>query len=299
VRNGPYTEARSSDDKLLEGRVRRKMTLIITLVAPWEAFQSSDYCLSDPDNGKTVQVSAGTKQISAMGTGWNAEIAFTGIARVGSYQTRDWISTAFASNGDNYSLSNIVPDLVHSGSKQLRKVAARLRYLSVCILTVEKNSVRFILISNFESLYGKPLPLPDDRLSVSETLVTRPKIFIHGLRESVSRSDRMLLIGMLKHKRTSTEILATLERVNRRASTQSAGRISSECMLSDLRLGGQSGRKNIGAAQGIPDSFLMGINIGEMIKKNFRHEHGRWQVLKNGDWVDAETPSTESGSESV
>jgi hypothetical protein len=52
--------------------------LIITLGAPWGAFRSSDYCLSDPATGKPIQIEAGTKQLSAQGLKWIAEVAFTG-----------------------------------------------------------------------------------------------------------------------------------------------------------------------------------------------------------------------------
>jgi hypothetical protein len=57
-------------------------------------------------------------------------------------------------------------------------------------------------------------------------------------------------------------------------------------MLTDLSPGGQSGQRNVGGVQGIPDSFFFGINTAEFVKKNFRYENGKFQVLKEGKWVD-------------
>jgi hypothetical protein len=263
------------------------MTLIITLGAPWGVFRSSDYCLSDPATGKPVQIEAGTKQLSAQGLKWIAEVAFTGVARVGSYQTREWISAAFAKKDDTYSLTRIILELAQSGTTRLRFVDKQLRHLSICISTVIESSIRFILISNFEPLTGLRSNSVAGGLQVFETPLTRPRIFIHGMREAVTRADRRLLLGMLKHNASREEIWAALGHVNKRASEKSGGRISSQCMLTELSPSGTINSQNVGGAAGVPDSFLSGINMGELIRNNFRTENGKFQVLKDGNWVDA------------
>jgi len=68
------------------------MTLNITMGAPWGVFQCSDYRLTNPETGDPLDDDAGSKQLSIQLFRWTARLCFTGIASVGRYETRQWLS---------------------------------------------------------------------------------------------------------------------------------------------------------------------------------------------------------------
>jgi hypothetical protein len=60
------------------------MTLILTLAHSSGVYQSSDYQLTDRDTGVPMSDRAGVKQLQASFRGLELQLAFTGIASVGS-----------------------------------------------------------------------------------------------------------------------------------------------------------------------------------------------------------------------
>lgn len=267
------------------------MTLIVTLAAPWGVFHSSDCLLTDSGTGRPVALVAGLKQLGAAGglrmQHWRAQIAFTGVARVGPYDTRAWISAAFARMGGAHPLRNVVQELADSGSQELQRIPPHRRHLTVVMAALVDRRVRLFLISNFDRLSGRPLAQPAERLEIFEITPKRPLVSICGVREAVCRPDLRLLQSILKHRVPAEEILDTLGRVNERASRnpQSRGLISRQCLVNYLLRDGTGRGKNIGGALGVPDEFMGGFNFGGYVRENFRFENGQWLVLRDGRWV--------------
>jgi hypothetical protein len=73
------------------------MTLLLTLVSPLGIYQSSDYRLTTLRGETAIPEGdvVGAKQLTVRSGGLAAQVSFTGVARVGKYKTRDWISDLF------------------------------------------------------------------------------------------------------------------------------------------------------------------------------------------------------------
>src|SRR5260370_18763082 len=67
------------------------MTLILTIANARGVYQSSDYQLTAQGAGTPVSDEAGSKQLQATFLRLNVQLAFTGVAKVSSRRTIDWL----------------------------------------------------------------------------------------------------------------------------------------------------------------------------------------------------------------
>jgi len=253
------------------------MTLLLSLVSPHRIFQSSDYRLTGFKGGIAVPEEdvAGAKQLSIHSSGLTAQISFTGLARVGSLKTRDWlrdIANQASNASDPIDVDSLVLQIAQRGSAVVRTVSADYRSLTVVLaITQPGRKPRFILVSNIDRLDGPRRARPIDKLEVSQLSVSRARLFVLGFDVGVDDNPRRYLESLIRSGEDVQKVKEALHRLNVHAAKNpnSKGFISEGCMVNCLNRDGSMSAQNFGSVAGIPDSFLGSFNMGEILRKGF------------------------------
>jgi len=262
------------------------MTLILTTANVWAINQSSDYRLKNTTTLEALTDIAGAKQLSLNGKTFFAQIAFTGLARVGHLNTRNWIGAAIGAKditqcSDPKTLADVI---ARASISFLKKIPASVptndRELTIVIGAAAPNSPpRLFVLSNFEDANGENTRKAENHLTVYEVNVNPPKSLVHGMRQSVSDSDRRYLKRLSESNLSSREMHDALSQINVRAAAQSNGWVSAQCMTSSLIADGTRSEVNHGTVPGSPDLLVDNRDILNLIRKRLKIPPGKQPVF--------------------
>lgn len=252
------------------------MTLILHTLSPTVLHLSSDYRLTNAQNLEPLEDQAGSKQISYQGFNWTVQIAFTGIANIGQYSTREHLTNIVAKAIDTMSVEDLASQIckvVDSGLKTLPRLT---RFLTIMIISRELGKLRSIFISNFNLPDGRVLEVPSKSLEVFHLSNSKASYFLAGQSKAVNRQNRSILQDIAKSDREPHSVQELLWKINIDASEHPdyGSFISPGCYVHSLLLDGTSTGRNIGGTPGIPDMFIGGFNMGEWARKNLRPAAG-------------------------
>jgi SEC-C motif len=260
------------------------MTLLVTLAAPWAIHQSSDYRLTllNPSQGPPPNDVAGSKQFTISSQGLVAQLCFTGVAQIGRFKTREWISQIIADTPQPIVISQLALEIAVRGSTAVSAMPPGHRMLTVIIAVVEHGQIpRLVMVSNVDRLNGPRRERTLDKLEVSSMTAARPMVHSFGCDIGLSRSNKKYLLNLLRHTQDAKNIKEALAAVNKSVAQnpKSQGSISEGCMVSTLLADGSTSRINFGEVAGIPDDFMGNTNIGEFLRKNLQVAPGKQITL--------------------
>lgn len=244
------------------------MTLILTVANSGGVYQSSDYQLTDARTGAPVSDSAGSKQLQAGFPELHLNLAFTGVATVGTSRTIDWLSAELKVLRHDSGLQEICEALAKRCTTELRSPSGVLTVV-LAVATV-RQPFRLALISNAR-WSGRP-PRAKDHFEIRIHTITKPFHLISGYRESVPQFEQHRLRALARvSSRTPKEILDALKAINASAAQNSHGYVSEECWATYQVADGRA-RRTAGinsGKQGGSVPLLQGeFDLDSFIRKN-------------------------------
>jgi SEC-C motif len=183
---------------------------------------------------------AGSKQLTARSEGGAFQICFTGLARVGSQNTRDWIADILTKTPQPTNIDLVASDIATRGTLAIKQAPLNLRALTVVIAIAEPGrKLRLALISNIDRLGMNRRDPPLDYLEVAGLTPSRPELLVLGYDSGVSRDHRKFLKNMVRAEADSKSVMEALCAINVRAARNPKSRdfISEGCMASTLPTG--------------------------------------------------------------
>lgn len=257
------------------------MTLLITLANKSVIHQSSDYRLSW--GGNVVETANGTKQLSVSAECWTARVAFTGIAFDGhGYHSIDWLREEGVSADSKDGLEAFVKKLSWRGSKELQRVKAEYRHLTVLVAAIEARRCRLFLLSNFEAPRQNWRRMPLDTLQWYEVDLSKPVVQINGTRGAMRRWDEKCLERTLRKNGNPQAIRDRIAVANQQAARQPRFEklISEGCWVVSLFADGTEHGQNYGEIPGIPESVMPGYDLRGDLQNILRSAPGKQVVLR-------------------
>ena len=253
------------------------MTLILTIANKNGIHQWSDFALTDPRTGRPVADSAGTKQLKATFNQLAVGLAFTGIAKIGTRNTIDWLANELKALSPQSKLQDVCEALERRCTSEIGKLGAS-ALLTIVVAACEIGApCRVATISNAD--WGKNPPVAKSKFEIQIHLISKPFRLISGYREPVPQRDRQRLKAIARASSTDiTEIQDALVEINATAAQGSSGWISTNCWVESLWLDSQivrSQSRNVGEREGFIRSLLGGIDLSEMIHRDFRAAPGQ------------------------
>jgi hypothetical protein len=254
------------------------MTLILTVANGSGIHQCSDFALTDPRTGLPVADSAGTKQLKATFGHLDVVLAFTGLARVGSRHTIDWLSDELKALPATSELQDVCEALQRRNSSEIGKPGLRHHVLTIVLATAEIGEpYRVATISNAD--WTQSPPTAKTKFEIQIHTVRKPLHLISGYRAAVPHPERRRLKALAKG--SSTEVAAVqdvLVSINSNAAKNSNGWISENCWVESLYQDGQvvrSSARNIGEREGFIHGISGGFDISEWVRSNIRAAPGQ------------------------
>ena len=224
------------------------MTLNITVLAPGQIYQSADYRLFDPTTKQAFDEPS-TKAVITAGLAWTGFVTYTGVGRVGSRHTSDFVKEWLA-EGPNDSFDEVVNRVRHSAEGWIRRNAPGYAHSFVVAGFVDGVATA-ALISNFEQ--G---PARTTRSISTEFVVTqfharrRPEVIVTGLHAAVPRDARRRLARIVDRVRSDpSRIRRELAALTAGAARKHPTLISSDCFVYSQELSGRGHAETFGGAR--------------------------------------------------
>jgi len=104
---------------------------------------------------------------------------------------------------------------------------------------------KMVLISNYETTYGRPREQARSEMTASFLRPSRPRILLAGRPNSVARPERRYLLHLLQEDVPADQMFQALWRVNQQAASWDST-ISPACFASYLRKTGEGGGRALG-----------------------------------------------------
>jgi hypothetical protein len=256
------------------------MTLNITVLTPTVIYQSGDYRLSDPATGKAEHIPS-TKAVSISYFDWSGFLTYTGIGRVGSRHTSDFVREWLRNRGAS-SFGEVVEILRESGSAWLARVAPRSRHTFVLAAFANSEPV-VAVISNYQRWHGADEGVVATEMFVSEV---RPKkraeIIVTGLRAAVSRQQRRELQRLAeRHADEPLRVRTTLSQITRLAARAFPNLISDDSFVQSLDQYGRGRQESAGDSRALLHAISQGVDFFEMIRPFLDRQFGKdqWTVV--------------------
>jgi hypothetical protein len=252
------------------------MTLILTIANKNGVHQCSDYQLTDPRTGNPVADTAGTKQLKAGFRGLDIALACTGIARISTRNTIDWLAEELKALPPNSTLQDICEALQRRCSSEVKKLGPS--GVLTIVLTVSEIGAPYRIATISNAHWGRRPPTAKTNFEIQVHTVAKPFRLISGYREVVPQRDRQRLKALAKASSKETiEIQDALAEINATAAKNSKGWISENCWIESQFLDGQTVRfqaRNIGQQEGSIREIVEGIDLSDLMK-NFRVAPGK------------------------
>jgi hypothetical protein len=257
------------------------MTLILTVANSRGIYQSSDYQLTDVATGAPVSDRAGSKQLEATFQALAIQLAFTGIATVGTgpsiSRTIDWLSSELSSLPSDSNLQTICESLAQRAAMAMKPYGSRGVLTLVLAAAAVGEPFRVAVISNSD--WGSQPPKAKSRFDIAIHAIKKPLCLVNGFRECVRTTERHRLKALAKAvDRAPAEILDELVRVNAIASGRSRGYVSEACWVTSQVADGRVRRwatRNVGDRAGWIPQLTGGMDLSAWIEKNFRAAPGK------------------------
>jgi hypothetical protein len=262
-------------------KTKTPMTLILTVGNFRGVHQSSDYQLSDPNSGAPVSDCAGSKQLQAGFKGLHLQLAFTGTAAVrkgaSTERTIDWLSAELNALPHDSPLQHICDSLSRRSALEMSLLGPRGVLTLVLVVATVGRPFRVVVISN--ARWDERPPRANSNFRVRIHTIQKPFYLISGYREAVALRERHRLAalsrGVCNEPKT---ILDTLANINAIAARNSGGYVSEGCWVTSTLADGRvrrSSMHNVGPQGGSIPQLFAGVDLWEMIKRDFRAEPGK------------------------
>lgn len=256
------------------------MTLILTVANTSGVYQSSDYQLTDMNSGAPLSDRAGSKQLQATFKGTDLQIAFTGVAEVGTgtarQRTVDHLSSALKTLPHDSSLQDICDAL----SQRITTLTAPLKSRGIVHVVLTAATVgkafRVAEVSNVD--WRRYPPEAKSRFTIRIHLVTKPFHLISGYRDAVPISQQFRLQALARGAvKPAGYILDALADINASAAKNGKGYISEGCWVTSQIGDGRARRtvsRNVGKHLGGIPMVHGGLDLNEFVQGNFRPAPG-------------------------
>ena len=254
------------------------MTLILTVANTLGVCQSSDYRLTDLRTGQPKSDRAGSKQLLAQFKDFDLDLAFTGIANVGSQSTVNWILNELKTIPQESELQDVCDALASRSIAITRSHGTRGMLEFVLIASAVGKPFRVAVVSNVD--WSKHNPQAGPIFSKRIYTIAGPFYLISGYRKSVQMPEEFKLRSLARNiGRTSPkEILEALARINKISAKHSGGLVSEGCWVNSQISEGRVRRRaarNFGDHSGTIHQVLGGLDMSQWIKENFQVPLGK------------------------
>jgi len=253
------------------------MTLILTIANKLGVYQSSDYQLTDSATGTPSSDRAGSKQIHATFESIQLELAFTGIARIGTQRTMDWLAEELKALKNDVEIEDICRALTSRCTSAVKPYGSRGILTLVLAFSVVGGPFQVAVISNFD-WKSSPLKASASFTTTIHT-ITKPFQLISGYRGCVPPAQRYRLKALSRlTDRSPKEMMDALSEINSIAAKRSSRWVSEGCWVTSQVQDGTARRSaaiNVGQHNGVVPHVLGGFDLGDWVKKNFRTAPGR------------------------
>lgn len=254
------------------------MTLILTIANQSGIHQSSDYQLTRTDGGKPFSDDAGAKQLEANFYRMGLQLAFTGVAVVGSgRRTIDWLSDELKKLPFGSTLQIVCNVLARRCAKEIGANGVLVLVLAASALG---RSFSVATISNAEWGRGQYQPKVRKHFRIQIRRASKPFHLISGYRDCVTIGERQRLKALSRDtKKSPEEIRGLLGNINAVASANSKGSVSKACWVGSQFADGELIRSQMHSTSdetvGSVPAIEHGQDMVEWVKKNFRAAPGQ------------------------
>ena len=253
------------------------MTLILTIANSRGVFQSSDCQLTAQGTGRPVSEEAGSKQLQATFPGLNVQLAFTGVAKVSSRRTIDWLLNEIKALPLDSDLQKISRALANRSADEMNKLRPRGVLTLVLSAAAVSRPFQVALISNAQ-WDENPVSAKED-FNVQVRTIRKPFTLISGYSQSVGSQEQRRLKALASTvNKSPRQILEALADINAQAAKSGGGYISEGCWVSAQFVDGELRRTemyNIGSHESSVPQIFAGIDMLDWIEKNFRAAPGK------------------------
>jgi hypothetical protein len=215
------------------------MTLNITVMTDRCIYQSADYRLLDVDSRKTADFGTNQKIQLVNNSTWHATVCFNGVGRFQQLAISEWLAERLAAIGFGDPFERLFDELLKADA-WLSIVPPPHNRHSFTIGAFVGSRPVFALVTNYEGLSGSIAKTAAATLSVLEERPTKPKTFVSGQKQAVSRDTRWRLAALAARQTDPERMFLTLAEVNRGAAKQN-DLISPGCFTTYVRRTGEGG----------------------------------------------------------
>jgi hypothetical protein len=237
---------------------------------------SSDYRLT---GGKqAIPDDASAKELTLRSEALYLHICFTGLASGGGRKTIDWIAKILSENAKSPNIDSVANRIRTKATLAIRGVKPEDRMLTVLLACAEPpKKLRLVLISNTDSFDGPRRATPGDKFEVSSHVVKRSFVRSFGCDKAIRRSDRRLLVRMLRRDALAKQIRDQITSLNEQAAKnpKSENLISETCRVTSIFRDGATASEDLKLTPGIPTAFFGGLNISDFVATHFEAVSGK------------------------
>ena len=211
------------------------MTLNITVATERCIYQSADYRLQDVLTKNTYDFQT-QKLVLINNSRWSATVCFAGVGRTATIDVSEWLAERVAAIEFADPFERLLEEL-KAAEAWLSKVPPPHNLHSFSIGAFVGTHPVFALVSNFENPNGPPSPTATSDLSIFELRPTKPRTFISGQKQAVTRPERRRLEALVGKDPEAKQVYTALAEINRAAAKRSS-LISPACFTGHVRLTG-------------------------------------------------------------
>lgn len=214
------------------------MTLNLTVATSSCIYQSADYRLTDWHTGRPYDFTS-QKIVLVNRWKWSATVCFAGVGRSQTLDVSQWLAERVDTISSDDPFERLIDELL-TANKWLSSVPVSRRRHSFSIGAFVGDEPLFVLISNFEPLYGDLMQEPSAELFVSRMRPKKPSTFVSGRRQAVKGSERRELAKLAANDSEVKDVFAALAAVNQKAADRD-DTISRSCFTGYVRFTGEGG----------------------------------------------------------
>jgi hypothetical protein len=234
------------------------------------------------------------KTVSATGEGWNALLAYNGLAELEGKTAHRWVAEIVADiQRSGVGFDELLEEVLKRLASAVRSARLRPAALTIISAATNRGSLEIACLSNYEDIFAGSTRPVDDHFEMTKLTPKGPVVYLGGLRAAVDDRALKLLKRQLRRDRPD-EAMQHIAELNRAASQAIAagGGISGACLVGRLELSGASASRVFGDVTGpfMPESVMMGIDVGESIRELFAKGafHDEWVTLADSEILSEE-----------
>ncbi len=248
------------------------MTLNMTVVTRRCIYQSADYRLIDLQTSTPFDFE--TQKIVLINRfNWHATVCFCGIGRSTNLDVSEWLAERVNSIRMDDPFERLFDELMKAND-WLSTVSPPNNRHSFSVGAFVGSEPAFALISNFEQPSGIAAAAAAPHLSLYETRTTKPKTFVSGQKQAVTRQERRWLASLAARDPEPERMYSALAEVNRNVAMRTT-LVSPACFTTCVRFTGDGGGKphGIGARPFFP-TFAIPLGAEQVFRKILDDQFG-------------------------